>query len=145
MPFVGSVDSENVEFRNRLIDNAIVVISRNPFFGSFDTLSTDEMEELRAGGIIDVVNSYIAIALSGGLVTLTFFVSFFVCVVMQLILAGRRSLLSSDQLNVWRVLVANILGIMFIIVTVSSITFIPILYWMVGGFGVACNLKFVSW
>ena len=136
LPFVGSVDVQTIEFRNNLLDSSIVVISRNPFFGSFNAMGAPEMEELRAGGIIDVVNSYIALALSGGLVTVFFFVGFFVCIVLQLFLLLRRTIPNTDNNNIMRALIASIIGIMLIIFTVSSITFVPIVYWLVGGAGV---------
>lgn len=136
LPFVGSVDAQNVEFRNRLIENSISVILRNPYFGSFDALASSEMEDLRAGGIIDVVNSYIALALSGGLVTVFIFVGFFVSIVFQLLLLRPITLSTDASDNIRRSLIAVILGIMFIIFTVSSITFVPIVYWLLGGVGV---------
>jgi len=136
LPFVGSINAETIEFRNNLIDNSIAVIAKNPFFGSFNALATDEMEELRAGGIIDVVNSYIALALTGGLVTVTFFVGFFVSIVLQLFLVKRKSTLTNVGNDIVRSIIAVILGIMFIIFTVSSITLVPIVYWLVGGVGV---------
>lgn len=136
LPFVGSVNIETIEFRNSLLNNSIEVISRNPFFGSFDALASSEMEALRAGGIIDVVNSYIALALSGGLVTLSMFVGFFVCIVLQLFLMQRKTILNETGANIRRALIAAILGIILIIYTVSSITFVPIVYWLIGGLGV---------
>jgi O-Antigen ligase len=136
LPFVGGVDVQTIEFRNSLLDNSIEVISRNPFFGSFDALTAPEMEELRANGIIDVVNSYIALALSGGLVTMSIFVGFFVSIVLQLFWIHRSRLLIDVDANIRRALMASILGIMLIIFTVSSITYVPIVYWLVGGLGV---------
>ena len=137
LPFVGTVDVQTVEFRNSLLENSMAVISRNPFFGSFDALASSEMQELRAGGIIDVVNSYLALALSGGLVTLSAFVGFFVSIVIQLLMMQRKIPLNETSANIRRALISAILGIMFIIFTVSSITFVPIVYWLVGGLGVA--------
>lgn len=136
LPFVGSVNIETIEFRNSLLENSIVVIARNPFFGSFDALASSEMEALRAGGIIDVVNSYIALALTGGLVTMSIFAGFFVSVVVQLFMIKRKAPLTDVDANIRRALIAAILGIMFIIYTVSSITYVPIVYWLVGGLGV---------
>jgi O-antigen ligase len=136
IPFVGNANVETIEFRNTLLENSIEVIARNPFFGSFDAMATSEMESLRAGGIIDVVNSYIALALTGGLVTLSLFVGFFVSVLLQLFLMQRKSPLNETGAIIRRALIAAILGIMLIIYTVSSITFVPIVYWLVGGLGV---------
>lgn len=136
VPFVGNVNIETIEFRNTLLETSIEVIARNPFFGSFDALASSEMNSLRAGGIIDVVNSYIALALSGGLVTLSVFIGFFVSIVLQLFLMQRKTPLNETDAIIRRALIATILGIMLIIYTVSSITFVPIVYWLVGGLGV---------
>lgn len=136
IPFVGSANIETIEFRNTLLETSIEVIARNPFFGSFDALATSEMQALRAGGIIDVVNSYIALALTGGLVTLFFFVGFFVSIVLQLLLMQPKTPLNETDAIIRRALIATILGVMLIIYTVSSITFVPIVYWLAGGLGV---------
>ena len=78
LPFIGTVEVENITYRQRLIDNAVIVIQRNPWLGSFNFRSTPEMQSMIQGqGIIDIVNTYIGIALSFGLVGLTLFVVFF--------------------------------------------------------------------
>lgn len=77
LPFIGTVDVENITYRQRLIDNAVIVIQRNPWLGSFNFRSTPEMQSMIQGqGIIDIVNTYIGIALSFGLIGLTLFVVF---------------------------------------------------------------------
>src|SRR5262249_24029588 len=49
LPFIGSVDVENVTYRQRLIESATSVIERNLWFGSTDYLSTPEMRKLITG------------------------------------------------------------------------------------------------
>ena len=81
LPFIGTVEVENITYRQRLFDNAMIVIQRNPLFGSFDFRSTPEMQSMIQGqGIIDIVNTYINVALQVGLIGLTLFVAFFVTV-----------------------------------------------------------------
>jgi hypothetical protein len=63
-------------------------------------------------------------------------VGFFVSILLQLFLVGRKTPLTEDGSNIRRALIATVVGIMFIIYTVSSITFVPIVYWLVGGAGV---------
>ncbi len=83
LPFIGTVEAENVTYRQQLIDNAMIVIQRNPWLGSFDYRSTPEMQSLTQGqGIIDIVNTYIGIALSVGLIGLMLFVCFFAAVLL---------------------------------------------------------------
>ncbi|MHC8299321.1 O-antigen ligase family protein [Pseudomonas sp. ZS1P83] len=139
LPFIGTVEVENITYRQRLIDNAVIVIQRNPWLGSFDYRSTPEMQSLTQGqGIIDIVNTYIGIALSFGLIGLTLFVVFFVSV-LQGIRKGMRSFPNKDDeaRRLGRALLATLAGILITIVTVSSITVIPVVYWSVAGLGVA--------
>lgn len=140
LPFVGTVDAQNVTFRQSLLENSIEVIRNNPWFGSPDFLNTEEMESLRAGGnggIIDVVNSYIAIALSGGMVGLGLFAGYFIACVILVYSARRRLRMQHQYLLLGNTLLATQLGVMVIIYTVSSVLAIPILYWLLGGFCVA--------
>jgi len=139
LPFIGTVEVENITYRQRLIDNAVIVIQRNPWLGSFDYRSTPEMQSLTQGqGIIDIVNTYIGVALSVGLIGLALFVLFFISV-LQGIRKGMRSFPNKDNeaRRLGRALLATLAGILITIVTVSSITVIPVVYWSVAGLGVA--------
>lgn len=139
LPFIGTVDVENITYRQRLIDNSVIVIQRNPWLGSFGYRNTPEMQSLIQGqGIIDIVNTYIGIALSFGLIGLTLFVVFFVSV-LQGIRKGMRSFPNEDDeaRRLGRALLATLAGILITIVTVSSISVIPVVYWSVAGLGVA--------
>ncbi|MFB1634886.1 O-antigen ligase family protein [Pseudomonas sp. AP-1] len=139
LPFIGNIETENITYRQRLIDNSWIVIQRNPWFGSFDFRSTPEMQSMIQGqGIIDIVNTYVSLALRVGMVGLALFIAFFVVILMGI----RRSMRAfpdkdDKQRLLGRALLATLLGIMVIIFTVSSITVIPVIYWSVGGLGVA--------
>jgi O-antigen ligase len=139
LPFIGTVEKDNIDYRGRLIDNALIVIERNPVFGSVDYQNTPEMEAMRQGqGIIDIVNTYIGVALAYGLVGLSLFVGFFFAVLWG-IRKAMRSFNDPDEemARLGRALFATLTGILVIIFTVSSITIIPIVYWSVAGLGVA--------
>jgi O-antigen ligase len=139
LPFIGTVDVENITYRQRLFDNAIIVIQRNPLLGSFDYRDTPEMQSMIQGeGIIDIVNTYIGIALSLGLIGLTLFVAFFGTVLFG-IHKTMRSFPNKDNEThrLGRALFATLAGVLVTIVTVSSITVIPVVYWSVAGLGVA--------
>lgn len=139
LPFIGSTEKENVDYREKLITNSMIVIQRNPWFGSVDFLKTPEMEAMRQGqGIIDVVNSYLSISLQAGFVGLGLFVAFFILTLIG-IYRAMRSISDKDREEylLGRVLLATLIAIMVIIFTVSSISFIPIVYWSVAGIGVA--------
>lgn len=139
LPFIGTTEKENVDYRERLITNSIIVIKRNLWLGSLDYLKTPEMESMRQGsGIIDIVNTYIQIALDTGIIGLGLFVSFFVLTLLGIYRSMRSvSDRSSDGYLLGRALLAMLLAIMIIIFSVSSITIIPVVYWSVAGLGVA--------
>ena len=139
LPFIGKTEQGNVDYREKLITNSMIVIQRNPWFGSTDFLDTPEMESMRQGqGIIDIVNHYIGITLQTGFVGLGLFVGFFALTLIGIFRAMRKIPdKDSEEYLLGRVLLATILAILVIIFTVSSISFIPIVYWSVAGMGVA--------
>ena len=139
LPFVGSVSDETITYRQRLLEVTIQVILQKPFFGAYNYMYSPELEDLRQGhGIIDIVNSYIGVALSSGLVGLSLFSGFFMAIAAG-IFKAMRSLpdRSSELYPLGQVLLSTLLGIMIIIFTVSSIFAIPVIYWAVAGLGVA--------
>ncbi len=139
LPFVGSTEKENVDYRSDLLTNATIVIMRNPWFGSTDYLETPEMEAMRQGqGIIDIVNSYLSVTLISGFVGLGLFLAFFAATLWG-ILRAMRSIpdKGSEEHLLGRALLSSLMAILVIIFTVSSISFIPIVYWSVAGMGVA--------
>lgn len=132
LPFIGSVDA--TPYRERLFTNAMIVIKRNPWFGSPDYLSTPEMKQMMQGeGIIDVVNTYLGITLSYGLVGLGLFLSFFGSILFGLRRVSRQSGFNTSA----RALTATLVAILVTIATVSSVDFIPYVYWCVAGLSVA--------
>lgn len=139
LPFVGSTEKENIDYRDKLITNSMIVIQRNPWFGSTTFMDTPEMEEMRQGqGIIDIVNTYIGTALNFGFVGLGLFIAFFATTLLGIYRSMRLIPdKNSEEHLLGRVLLATLLTIMVIIFTVSSITIIPIVYYPVTGMGVA--------
>jgi O-antigen ligase len=139
LPFIGSVENETVAYRQRLFENALAVIERNPWIGSADYLSTPEMQSMLQGeGIIDTVNTYIVVALNSGMIGLSLFLGFFVAILMGLwrvTIHGANHKLGLG--NCARALVATLLGILVTIGTVSSVDFIPYVYWSFAGLCVA--------
>lgn len=139
LPFIGSTETNNIHYRERLITNSMIVIQRNPWFGAIDYLKTPEMESMRQGqGIIDIVNTYIRVALDTGLIGLGLFVAFF-AMTLHGISRAMRSLADKDSEEhlLGRALLATQLSILIMIFSVSSITIIPMMYWSVAGLGVA--------
>lgn len=138
LPFVGSVDEGNITYRQLLLKVSLEIIKENPLFGSYDFLLY--LEELRQGqGIIDVVNTYLGVVLPTGLVGLALFVSFFLSVVAGLYRGLRQCEdKQGEPYALGQALLAALIGILVIIFTVSSISYIPIVYWSVAGMGAAC-------
>lgn len=138
LPFIGTVEKSNIDYREQLFENSLLVIARNPWFGSVDFLKAPEMEQMRQGqGIIDIVNTYLSIALSYGLVGLALFCGFFLALLAALRRTIRSKQADEDARICGRALLATLLGILLMIFTVSSITVIPIIYWSVAGLCVA--------
>ncbi|MES9899577.1 MAG: O-antigen ligase family protein [Sedimenticola sp.] len=142
IPFIGKTEAVNITYRQRLIETSWIVIKRNPWFGSVNYIETAEMESMRQGqGIIDIVNTYIAIALESGLVGVTLFSCFFLWISLGIISSLRRLPdKKSDEYLLGRSLLATLIAILVIISTVSSIAIIPIIYWSVAALGVAYTL-----
>jgi hypothetical protein len=93
LPFVGTVDVQNVVYREQLAATSWLLIKKNPFFG--DPFVLLQMESLRQGeGIIDLVNAYATVALFYGLVGLSLYVGVFAVSIWKAnraLLACRRS------------------------------------------------------
>ena len=136
LPFVGSIETENIEYRQRLLMISIDVILRNPWFGSFSYMRALADQELVIGGMVDVVNSYLGIGLANGLVGLGFFVSSFFYVISAIWRSMRRLPDAESELHtVGSGLLASLVGIMVTIFTVSGISLVPVVYWTVLGLG----------
>jgi hypothetical protein len=140
LPFFGTVETGSLEYRERLVEIAINVATQNPFFGSYDFLLRPEMEEMRQGqGIIDIVNTYVAVVLYSGLTGLFFFVGSF-CSALYCVLkcVNDRRNKYDDVVIASQIVTACLLAIMVTIYTVSSIGTIPNIYWALIGVSVAC-------
>jgi O-antigen ligase len=137
LPFIGSTEKGNINYREMLITNSMIVIQRNPWFGSIDYSNTPEMEAMRQGeGIIDIVNTYIGVALTSGLIGLGLFAGFFSTTLLGIYRCMRAIPdRDSEERLLGRALFATLVSILLMIFTVSSIAIIPIVYWSVAGLG----------
>lgn len=92
LPFIGTANQGSVEYRQQLAETSWRLIKENPWFGNPFVLL--QMEELRAGGIIDIVNAFANVALFYGLTGLALFVGAFALALVHAyrrLLAARRS------------------------------------------------------
>ena len=133
LPFVGDLNLEAIDYRQRLAEVSWRLVQQNPFFGTPFYMSY--MEELRQGqGIIDIVNTYAGVALSSGLVGLALFSGFFVVVTLTCIRTLRTyAPIDPDYSLLGAGLSASLIGALLIIATVSYYLTIPsILYGLAG-------------
>jgi O-antigen ligase len=135
LPFVGTVEAENITYRERLFEISLGVVLDHPFFGAWDFLELPVMQQLRQGeGIIDVVNSYLGVALASGLVGLALFCGFFLTVLYELFVAlCRAGARDAEPYALGQALCCALLGILVIISTTSSVGLIPVVYWSIAG------------
>jgi hypothetical protein len=139
LPFIGSADAQNVLYRQRLIDSAFAVIERNPWLGSVDYLSTPEMQAMIQGeGIIDIVNTYLRVALNSGLIGLGLFLAFFTAILIGLWRVVKFDVIKGENFGAYaRASIATLIAILVTIATVSSTDFVPYAYWSFSGLCVA--------
>jgi O-antigen ligase len=135
LPFIGSADPGSETYRSQLLESSLLVIQRNPLFGSNTFIKAPELQRLVQGqGIIDIVNSYLQIALQYGLIALALFVLFFFLTGAKI--AGLSIKTGSKSVNYTGVF-AVLLAMLFTITTTSSVSIIPHIYWAFGGLSVA--------
>jgi hypothetical protein len=146
LPFIGTTEEVNVLHRENLIDAAYIVVMRNPLFGAVNYGAYPEIQALLLGGIIDIVNTYVLLALEIGLVGMGLFVGVFVLLLLNVYQGMQRLPASAgEERLLGRVLLAALLTTMVIIVTTSSITVIPVVYWSLAGMGLAYSFAAQRW
>ena len=140
IPFFGSVETGNIEYRQRLLESAMQLVWRNPVLGSSDYVDRlAEMGMVQGQGIVDLVNTYVQVVLRSGLVGLTLFAGVMVAAFFAALRARKLSLRSKagDVADMGRSLAAAQLAIIVTIGSVSSILVIPWIYWCLTGMLVA--------
>lgn len=134
IPFIGTSEQFNVNYRERLLNDSMKVIIKNPLFGVFDAAKEPEMQDLIQGDqIIDIVNTYLAISLNQGLIGLSLFFGFFLLILSTTYKSMRKFSKTSQEHLCGRSLLACLVGILVTIYTVSTIGIIPILLWSLAG------------
>lgn len=90
IPFLGgTVDTDTLNYRERLLDRSWELIKAKPILG--DQLALTKMEDLRQGqGIIDVVNAYVGVTLFYGFAGLTLFMTFILVPLGRALVKSRR-------------------------------------------------------
>jgi hypothetical protein len=140
VPFFGSIESGNFDYRQRLMENAAQLVWRDPLLGSSDyTERLAEMGMVQGQGIVDLVNTYVQVVLRSGLVGLALFVGVMAAAFFAALRARKLSLRADgrDAADIGRALAAAQLAVIVIIGSVSSILVIPWVYWCLAGLLVA--------
>ena len=136
LPFIGTVETGNIDYRAKLLENAWKIIWLNPLLGSTDyTERLAAMGMVQGQGIVDIVNSYVEVALQTGFVGLTLFGGVLASALLCVLGARRQAHLAGqeDADPVGRALAAAQVTVLVTIVTVSSIVVIPWVYWCLTG------------
>jgi hypothetical protein len=144
LPGGSQTEDYNVMYRKRLIQVSMILIGQNPWTGTPDFMTAPIMQQLIQGeGIIDLVNTYIGLALGTGLIGAGLFTALIigpmllgVSTYLQLRQLDRTSALHKDMkalAPMFCALLALCLGTAVTIGTVSSITVIPWTYWLLAG------------
>ena len=136
LPFVGTIDQENVTYRQQLAELSWRLIQENPWFG--DPFFLDNMEELRQGqGIIDLMNGYAAVALFSGVIGLFLYLGLFILAAWRTFWAAREFSRLGDEFSyMGYCLVACMLGTLFFIGTAGT----GAIYYVLAGM-MACYVR----
>jgi hypothetical protein len=79
-----AADTSSIDYRRKLLETAVALIKQSPTWGVPNYMAY--MQDLRQGeGLIDIVNTYVAVALANGLVGLTLFMSPHALVLVRLL------------------------------------------------------------
>lgn len=147
LPFVGTSESESVDYRVRLVEVSMAIFKDNPIFGSFRYIYDPRLEQMRQGqGIVDIVNSYLAVAMAYGLVGLTFFLlPFLVCIVVVARAARRVEPRHASMGITGRALVGTLVTTVLLLATTSSTHYTSIVYWSLLGMSSAYVAVAARW
>ena len=133
LPFVGSAEQDNVDYRQQVATVSWRLIKQHPFFGDPSALS--QMEELRQGqGIIDLVNTYASISVFYGLVGCTLFVLCFAYPLLRTALAlPSVAAVDTDGADLGGALAACMAGTLLMLATCSFGMGFEVLTWALAG------------
>src|SRR4029450_1529511 len=145
LPFIGHIDTNTISYRQQLLEASWGVVMQNPLFGSSHFLRTDALQNLRQGeGIIDLVNTYVAVALVSGLVGLTIFCGAFLSGLLRLFRhLARHTDKGGEEYTAAKSVFVTLVAIIVIIATASSINAVPVVYWLMIGL-CAGYLRFIA-
>lgn len=133
LPYVGAKEQGTLEYRENLWAAGIDTAKKNPWFGSSEFLGEEKMKQLEYGGLIDVTNTYLQVALASGFVGLFLFGMIFFALLAKLFKVFRNARDNIEHKNAGRTLFCLIVALLVVLATVSSISYIPYYYWAIVG------------
>lgn len=129
LPWIGKGGAETVDYRELLFQISLMVFWENPWLGAPNYMSHHAMQLLIQGeGIIDMVNSYLGVALGGGFVGLFLYAGGFVTGGFSLMLASIRS-----QDPLLRSVFGALVCLLVTLGTVSTVNSMSIFCWVILG------------
>jgi hypothetical protein len=138
VPFVGNVEPQNAEYRQRFLEVGLAVIKQSPLLGNYYFGRMQEFDELRPQGILDTLNVFLTVGLQTGLVGLTFFGGACIAAGVSIVRGMRRVADRTDERYLLgRALFSVLIAVIVIMNTISNILLIPTIYWLVCGMGAA--------
>lgn len=138
IPYFGeSTERASVEYRQRLAERSWELIQIHPFLG--DPLAKAQMEDLRQGeGIIDLINTYAAVALYYGSIGLLLFLAVIIIGLFKAFRTSREfARRDPDFALLGTSLVACLLGTLLMIGSASLLNGYEIFYYLLAGLAVA--------
>lgn len=129
IPIIGEAEQGSIEYRANWFSVATPLIERNFWFGDPRVLEAPELEVMRQGeGIIDLVNLFLSVLLHYGIFALLFFAGMFLRA-LWLVRRSEKGIrkVSMELSRLGRALISIVLAMVFVLVTLSSISVVPIL------------------
>lgn len=141
LPWIGTVDAGNISYREDLFEQALLVISQHLWTGSIGFTELPEFDRVRqGGGFVDIVNSYLGVVLTYGVIGLTLYALLLLSAVYALTVSVLRTRQApTEQSQLFLMGLAVIVATLVTIWTVSSISHIESLVIFLIGFGAAAG------
>ncbi len=124
-------DLNTINYRRRLLDTALELLKQSPWLGVPDYAS--QMQDLKQGeGIIDLVNSYVAIALDTGVIGLVLYMLPYLLVFRRLLNVPGISLRQGDGTGAgWFAATMLALTVAILVTIFTTSTFSTVQFMMV--------------
>ena len=130
LPFASGQPDANFIYRQRLLDRSLELIQEHPLFG--DQLAIQKMEDLRQGqGIIDIVNTYVGVALFSGWVGFALFLGFILSAAAGVFRMAKATISTDPDCGLLGFnILACIFGILFMIADCSLILGVQMMFYV---------------